>query len=214
MNNSYIYTDSVSPCSEEYIFPFIEKFIENYKLTSKNPLTILDIGCGNGSILSNLQNKGFELYGIDGSESGIKIAKQSFPEINFFVGDITTNISDILPIKEFDLIICTEVIEHIYSPRDLVKNCYHFLKPGGKLIITTPYHGYLKNLILAITGKMDQHFTVLWDGGHIKFWSKKTLSKLLQESGFNKLQFKGLGRFIYLYKTMLFIASKPTNYYQ
>ena len=60
---------------------------------------------------------------------------------------------------------------------------------GGEMIISTPYHGYLKNLALAITGKFDRHFTVLWDGGHIKFWSVKTLTKLLNEFGFEVVEF-------------------------
>lgn len=71
------------------------------------------------------------------------------------------------------------------------------------MIISTPYHGYLKNLALAATGKLDNHFTVLWDGGHIKFWSVKTLSKLLEEYGFEVVEFKGSGRIPYLWKSML-----------
>jgi len=73
---------------------------------------------------------------------------------------------------------------------------------GGEMIISTPYHGYLKNLALAITGKMDSHFTVLWDGGHIKFWSVKTLTKLLNEFGFEVVEFRGSGRLPYLWKSM------------
>jgi hypothetical protein len=45
------------------------------------------------------------------------------------------------------------------------------LSPGGVAFISTPNHGYLKTLALAVTGKMDAHFTASWDGGHIKFFS-------------------------------------------
>ena len=55
---------------------------------------------------------------------------------------------------------------------------------------------------MALTGKMDTHFTVLWDGGHIKFWSVKTLTKLLEEFGFEMVVFKGSGRLPYLWKSM------------
>ena len=50
-------------------------------------------------------------------------------------------------------------------------------------MVTTPYNGYLKNVALAVSGSMDRHWTVLWDGGHIKFWSQKTLAALLLEHG-------------------------------
>lgn len=84
------------------------------------------------------------------------------------------------------------------------------LRPGGLFIITTPYHGYFKNLVMAVTGKMDNHFTVLWDGGHIKFWSYKTLSTLLQENGFRVDHFYGAGRFPWLWKSMVLAAVKET----
>ena len=75
-------------------------------------------------------------------------------------------------------------------------------------IISTPYHGYLKNLVLALSGRLDAHFTALWDGGHIKFWSKRTLRILLEEVGFEKIAF-GVGRIPLLAKSMIVTAEKP-----
>ena len=43
-------------------------------------------------------------------------------------------------------------------------------------MLSTPYHGYLKNLALAVSGRMDRHFTALHVGGHIKFFSIETLT--------------------------------------
>jgi hypothetical protein len=91
----------------------------------------------------------------------------------------------------------------LYYPRELVKYARKCLKPNGRLIITTPYHGYWKNLLLAVSGKMDRHFTTLWDGGHVKFFSVATLSSLLESEGFTNLKFDFAGRFPYLWKSML-----------
>ena len=77
----------------------------------------------------------------------------------------------------------------------------------GEIIISTPYHGYLKNLAIALTNKMDHHFTTLWDGGHIKFWSKRSLTVLLNEFGFEVTQFSGSGRLPYLWKSMFVRAT-------
>ena len=107
-----------------------------------------------------------------------------------------------------DVVISTEVIEHVYDPRGFLRTAHGLLKPGGILVLTTPYHGYLKNVILAVTGKLDEHFTVLWDHGHIKFWSRKTLTKALRETGFGEIEFVGSGRMPYLWKSMVLRARK------
>jgi 2-polyprenyl-6-hydroxyphenyl methylase/3-demethylubiquinone-9 3-methyltransferase len=69
--------------------------------------------------------------------------------------------------------------------------------------------GYLKNLALAVSGKMDAHFTALWDHGHIKFWSMKTLRLLLEEVGFTNIRFHRVGRIPPLAKSMFAIARRP-----
>jgi 2-polyprenyl-6-hydroxyphenyl methylase/3-demethylubiquinone-9 3-methyltransferase len=108
----------------------------------------------------------------------------------------------------FPVAVSLEVVEHLYSPREYVAHAYDVLEDDGRLILSTPYHGYLKNLALAITGRLDQHFTALWDHGHIKFWSIATLSRLLEEGGFQVERIARVGRIPQLAKSMLLVASK------
>lgn len=56
---------------------------------------------------------------------------------------------------------------------------------------------------------MDAHFTALWDHGHIKFWSMKTLSFLLEEAGFRDIRFERVGRVPALAKAMIAVARRP-----
>jgi hypothetical protein len=58
---------------------------------------------------------------------------------------------------------------------------------------------------------MDRHFTVLWDHGHIKFWSRKTLTQALQEAGFTNIEFTGSGRIPYVWNSMVLKAVKPLS---
>jgi 2-polyprenyl-3-methyl-5-hydroxy-6-metoxy-1,4-benzoquinol methylase len=178
-------------------------------LSKKDNRLILDIGCGNGWLCNHLIKLGYNAYGIDASESGITVARQDNPE-RFFLQEIMDNeLPKALNGIPFNTIISTEVIEHLYGPRDYFSMCRNILRKagGGELIITTPYHGYLKNLALSLSGRMDKHFTVLWDGGHIKFWSKKTLFHVLEEQGFTNIQFVGCGRIPWLWKSMMIQAS-------
>jgi 2-polyprenyl-6-hydroxyphenyl methylase/3-demethylubiquinone-9 3-methyltransferase len=55
---------------------------------------------------------------------------------------------------------------------------------------------------------MDSHYTALWDHGHVKFWSIRTLDTLLRESGFHSIKFQRLGRVPLLAKTMMAVARK------
>ena len=79
------------------------------------------------------------------------------------------------------------------------------------MLLGTPYHGYLKNLVLAATGKMDAHFSALHNGGHIKFFSVSTLSRLMRAHGFDDLSFTFYGRAPWLWKNMICHARKPTR---
>ena len=167
---------------------------------------ILDLGCGNGHLVSYLVKQGYDAYGTDASENGIAIAKKEYPE-RFFVQDLST---DQLPNKlqklKFDTLVSTEVIEHLYNPEGFIEFCKNALQKNGELIISTPYHGYWKNLMLAVFDKWDSHHDPTWHGGHIKFWSRRTLSRLLTEKGFVVTEFKGCGRAPYFWKSMIIKA--------
>ncbi len=113
--------------------------------------------------------------------------------------------------QSFDLVISSDVIEHLYRPSDLLEAAFSLLRPGGHLLLGTPYHGYLKNLALAVTGRMDAHFSTLHDGGHIKFFSVKTLSQLLTTHSFEDLSFTYYGRAPWLWKNMICHARKPAR---
>jgi 2-polyprenyl-3-methyl-5-hydroxy-6-metoxy-1,4-benzoquinol methylase len=169
--------------------------------------TVLDAGCGNGNLSARLRDEGLEVCGFDASSSGIDHARHDFPDIHFEVASGYDNLSKHFDLS-FDACVCIEVIEHVYDPRTFVRRIGEILRPGGLLVLSTPYHGYLKNLALALTGSMDAHYSALWDGGHIKFWSRATLATLLSEAGFAVCGFEGAGRFPLMWKSMIMTARK------
>jgi hypothetical protein len=74
--------------------------------------------------------------------------------------------------------------------------------------VTTPYHGYVKNLLIAALGKLDSHMDPLWEGGHIKFFSVDALGKLVASHGFRRVELDVYGRLPLLWKSMICTALK------
>ena len=162
-------------------------------LASKGARSVLDLGCGNGSVTALLAAKGYAVQGCDASASGLAIARKAAPGVNFFQHDLANP----LPAEHtghYDAVVSLEVIEHLLLPRILLNSAWQALRPGGLFILSTPYHGYLKNLALALTNKFDDHWHPLRDFGHIKFFSQRTLHALLKECGFRVYKSRRVGR--------------------
>lgn len=207
MNNfgkieNYGWADSKAESSHAYLGPALLRICKD--IGAKN---ILDLGCGNGALTRVLSNAGFEITGCDADEKGIQLAKQASPKIEFKVASVYDN-PNLMGNNNFDAVISAEVVEHLLLPRRLPKFAHAVLKKDGYLVITTPYHGYLKNLALSLLNKWDRHHDPLWDGGHIKFWSRPMLTRLLEEEGFVVKSFMGVGRLPYLWKSMILVAQK------
>jgi 2-polyprenyl-6-hydroxyphenyl methylase/3-demethylubiquinone-9 3-methyltransferase len=196
----YRYADQSSTDAHSYLWPRL-----NAILSEVGSNRLFEIGCGNGATARMLSKRGFSIAGIDPSTEGISRANDP----NLRLGSAYDNLAE--QYGKFPVVISLEVVEHCYYPRAFAKTAFDLLEPGGVVIISTPYHGYLKNLALAVTGKLDDHFTALWDGGHIKFWSEKTLAELLCEAGFVDIRFERVGRIPPLAKSMFAIAKKPQS---
>ena len=124
--------------------------------------------------------------------TGIALAQRTYPNVRTYVGSAYDNLAT--KYGKFSLVVSLEVIEHCIDPLAFARTFFSLIAPGGVGFLSTPYHGYIKNLALAVTGKMDGHFTALWSGGHIKFFSIKTLDQLLKEVRAREIDFIRVGR--------------------
>jgi 2-polyprenyl-3-methyl-5-hydroxy-6-metoxy-1,4-benzoquinol methylase len=201
MPTEYGYADAEHVNAHNYLLKPLDTALRDIA-----PATVFDLGCGNGSVAKHLSAR-YSVVGIDASESGIAEAKRAYPEIRLDLGSAYDDLA--ARYGQFDAVVSLEVVEHLFDPRLYARRMFDLVKPGGAIVVSTPYHGYIKNLVMAATGKLDAHFTALWDGGHIKFWSVKTLSALLTEAGFTELQFNYAGRVPALAKSMIVAARRP-----
>jgi 2-polyprenyl-6-hydroxyphenyl methylase/3-demethylubiquinone-9 3-methyltransferase len=187
--------------SHGYLVP---KLLE---LLPAGPARIVDIGCGNGFLAGLLAARGHQVVGLEPSPSGIEQARATHPGVRFeraAVGDDLAAVAG----TGFDVAVSTEVIEHLFLPRELLRGAARLLRPGGLLVLSTPYHGYLKNLAIALLDGWDRHANPAADGGHIKFFSPRTLGQLLQECGYQEIRFHHVGRLPWLWKSMIATARR------
>jgi SAM-dependent methyltransferase len=172
---------------------------------------ILDIGCGNGAVTGKVASAGFDVTGIDFTSSGIERARRSFPTLQFLDHDINEPLPEDL-LGQFDVVLSAEVIEHLFFPRIVFARAREALGSGGHVILSTPFHGYFKNLALALTGKFDHHWQVGSDFGHIKFFSQRSLGKMASESGFDPIFWGRGGRLRPLAATMVMTGKMDPSF--
>jgi len=208
-NNNYVtpfgWKTPEAPPSHHILEPLILEICKKFQVRKA-----LDFGCGNGALSRSLQEAGMEVTGCDVDLQGIEFAARCTSQVKYVH---LAGYEDPQKLEDgnFDAIISTEVIEHLFLPRYLPRFAKAVLKPGGYLIISCPYHGYLKNLVISVLNKWDSHHDPLKDGGHIKFWSRKTLAQLIQGEGFKVLEFHGAGRFGFLWKSMIIVAQEISS---
>lgn len=203
--SGYRFADSQTNPAHRLLLPALRD--ELVGLSVQGHRRLFELGCGNGSVAALLDREGWEITGVDPSNEGIAQARLAHPHLRLEPGSAYDDLA--MRYGRFPVVVSLEVVEHVYAPRDYARTLFDLVEPGGTAIISTPFHGYLKNLALAVTGRMDQHFTALWDHGHIKFWSFRTLTTLLREAGFGRIRFRRVGRIPPLAHSMIAIAERP-----
>lgn len=176
-----------------------------------NPRSILEIGSGKGTLGARWSASGIRYVGLEPVASELEYAQQKHPDIQFLPGSCYDNPAD-LNLGKFDLACSNDVIEHLYEPRKLAEFSKAHLNPGGMIVCGTPHYGsYLRNLLISVTNRWDKHHTPLWEGGHIKFFSRNSLERLWAEAGFGEFTWGEIGSSIpfvpmYLYCTARLIS--------
>ena len=181
-------------------WPAIRKFVPK-----KPGLSILDFGCGPGLIISAMKeiNPEAKYIGIDVSEKAVAKAKKRHAKDKFYV----VADGDKFPLKagSVDFILTTDVIEHVYNTKKVFKEFRRVLKPGGKILMTTPYHGLIKNLVIVLLA-FEKIFNPT--GPHIRFYTKKGLFELFEEHRFKVEDHGYFGRFYPLSRGIFVLAKK------
>lgn len=200
---AYGWSDANPTHAHDYLWPKLRAILDG--TSSGERLRVVDLGCGNGALTARLSDLGHDVTGIDASKDGIAIARKTHPDIEFVLRPLSKSIPQ-AERGSADMVTAVEVVEHLYRPHELFLRARELLRPGGTVVVTTPYHGYLKNLAISLIGGWDRHMEPLRTGGHIKFFSRSTLGALAKKHGFTDLRFDGAGRVPLLWKSLIMVA--------
>jgi ubiquinone/menaquinone biosynthesis C-methylase UbiE len=144
----------------------------------------LDVGCGEGRLASELARAGVRVVGIDVAEEPLRRAREHDPALDLRLVDADGP----WPIEDasFDAVWAGETIEHVADTAGWLSEARRVLRPGGRLLLSTPAHGRLLMLRLALSRwAFEAHFDPR--GDHLRFYTRSGLSRLLEEFGFQEV---------------------------
>lgn len=154
------------------------------------PVRVLDVGCGEGQIAAELARAGFDVVGVDVAEEPLRRARSRHPALDLrVVGD-----DGDWPLQDasFDAVWAGETIEHVADTAAWLSEIRRVLRSGGTLLLSTPAHGRLRMLGLALSARrLDEHFDPRSD--HLRFYTPRTLARLLADFGFERIEVRGAG---------------------
>jgi 2-polyprenyl-3-methyl-5-hydroxy-6-metoxy-1,4-benzoquinol methylase len=166
---------------------FVTQMLEKYYSHSSEKVSVLEIGCGTGELLSELYTKGYpQVEGIDMSPTAIRLAKRRFRKYHIpsqYLHCLSLDdFYQTFPDKQYDVVVHADVIEHVapYRTLDFLSTIYHLIKPQGYMIVMTPS---------KLTGPHDD--TRLFEppgtqpqGFHLQEFLLDDLKKVLSKAGF------------------------------
>ena len=143
--------------------------------------SIVDIGCGTGDLLSHLamEFSPQNLLGLDISKVGILKAQENYPNLNFALIEVNDDGFSSRAMKSFaDIIVCSEVLEHLEEPKEILRFISNNLRASGVLIVTVPAGpmSFLERYI-----------------GHHRHYTRESLTDLLEASGFSNIEVQRAG---------------------
>jgi len=178
---------SVPPDLEPSDFALRRDFLLGHVAPSDR---VLDVGCGEGLFASELARSGARVLGIDVAEEPLERARERDPalELRHVPEGGEWDLAD----ASFDVVWAGEVIEHVADTAAWLSEVRRVLRSGGSLLVSTPAHGRLRLLVLALSRRaFAAHFDPL--GDHLRFYDRETLSRLVGQFGFERVEVRRAG---------------------
>lgn len=157
------------------------------EIAGNNSLEILDVGCAQGTLALLLAERGHHVTAVDLRPAFLDYARsrQTHGDVRFLAANV---LDDDIP-GSYDLIYANQIVEHLVYPDQLLQRLQTLLKPGGRLVMTTPNGDYIKNALPSFRQLGDakewEHMQHSADGdGHFYAYLREELVELFETAGF------------------------------
>ena len=179
---------SMNPLRVEFILKYAHA---HFKRMDINDLTILDVGCGGGLLCEPLARLGGKVTGIDLSPGAIEVARDHACAHHLNIHYRNGNMEN-MGEETFDIVIASEVIEHVENQGEFIKNLARRVRPGGCFVITT-LNRTLKSKIFGIyVAEYILRFAPIGTHEHRLFLQPSELFHLCEKEGLKVTQLEGL----------------------
>ena len=178
---------------------------EMRKLVPENAKYILEVGCSDGTFCNTLRRNDREVWGIEYNPITSKEAVGKCDKL--LIGDFNELYED-LPKHYFDCVIFNDVLEHLYSPWDVVGMVKFLLSSEGVIISSIPNFRYISNLITEVLWEGEFRYRPeggVMDDTHIRFFTSKSIIRMYKEQNYEIISHEGL-RPCKSWKEKLFIS--------
>ena len=156
-------------------------------------MAVLDVGCSTGYIGEKLKEKRCYVVGIEIDEAMAEVAKRIYDKV--IIGNVDEIRGLPFPDRHFDVIIFSDVLEHLKRPDVILTRFKRYLNPDGFVIASIPNVARLEFRIKMLFGKFDYEESGILSKGHLKFFTFKTVKELFETAGYKiiKVDYTGLG---------------------
>jgi SAM-dependent methyltransferase len=146
-------------------------------------LSVLDVGCGSGVHGAELKRvHSHRVVGVDLSETSIAKAKSRLAEA--YVADVTNpELYPFFGAQRFDVIVFSDILEHLYDPADVLTRHFQLLAPGGRILISLPNVAIWNVRLELLLGRFEYQDTGTLDRTHIRFFTRRTFRRFTQQAG-------------------------------
>ena len=159
-------------------------------LITEPPNRILEIGCGAGATGLALKQKfqDIEYVGVECDEGAVKIAQTRLDRVILL--DIENVQLDTIGLNKeyFDLIICADILEHLYDPWKMLSDLRYNITPDGKILASIPNIQHISIINNLLNDSWTYSKFGLLDATHIRFFTLSEITKMFNGTGYKMLQ--------------------------
>jgi 2-polyprenyl-3-methyl-5-hydroxy-6-metoxy-1,4-benzoquinol methylase len=170
-------------------YPYLEEINQSIVRTIKSLSLIdsgrrvLDVGCGFGALGKEFRRRGFEVWGIERDPKATALASERIDRV--IVADLADRalLDAKLSGNQFDVIVFSDVLEHMLDPRGVVLTFLPYLAPAGRVIISVPNVANWQTRLGLLFGRFTYRDTGVLDRTHVRFFTRRSTIEFVRSCG-------------------------------